>query len=164
MGDPPIMTSGRLSLPSTPINTLGSPNEVHPRGVPGRWWVPASQALRQPLHRPVYYVQHLNATLHQSTHPLDKVGRPSQEWTEDTRVGLSGSLDDEEWGPPTHPRGHEELGIPSQTARARHRPIGDKRRLMTESWVFLPILSLGENNHGTGRGGRAAGGNEQAPC
>ena len=105
LGGPPIMTSGRLSLPSTPINPLGSPNEVHPRGVPGRWWVPASQALRQPLHRPAHHVQHLNATLHQSTHPLDK-------WADLPRSGQrtpggSGSLEDEEWGPPTHPPTHE---------------------------------------------------------
>ena len=33
---------------------------------------------------------------------------------------------------------------------------------MTESWVFLPILSWGKNNHGNGRGGQAGGRGERA--
>lgn len=91
LGGPPIMTSGRLSLPSTPR----SPNEVDPRGVPGDGGDPPP---RQPLQRPAHHVQHLNTT---HGPPSGQV-RPSG--VDRGHPGRGPSMTKSGAHPPTHPR------------------------------------------------------------
>ena len=111
LGGPPMMTSGRLSLPSTPINP----------GVPTRSTPEGCQEMvgpRQPLHRPAHHVQHLNTT---HGPPSGQVGRPSQEWTEDTRVGVPRRRRVGPTHPPTRPRRARDSLPDSQSQASSNR-------------------------------------------
>ena len=113
LGGPPMMTSGRLSLPSTPINP-GVPTRstlVHPRGVPGDGGSQAAPPSTSPsCATPERHPPPVHPPSGQSgqTFPGVDSGHPGRGPSK-TKSGAH---------PPTHPRGHEELGIPSQTARA----------------------------------------------
>ena len=146
----------------TPINTHQprSPNEVHPRGVPGDG---GSQAAPPSTSPSCATPERHSPPVHP---PSGQSGQTFPGVTEDTRgVGVPRRRRVGPTHQPTRPR---RARVPSQTARARRRPIRDKRRLMTESWVFLPTFLGGKTTTElVGAAGRAAGGTSRhctPPC